>query len=356
MLPNKLLPPKQSKSHKGFFRIRNHLRKLFTSALLLLFTLIVGVVGFVLIDDYSFSEAFFMTIITLSTVGYGEVKALSSDGQLFASLLIIFNIGIFAYAVSLISSFFIDGELRAFWKDYKVYKKIRGLENHTIICGYGRHGHEIVRELKKAGQEFVVIESEEDRVDELRNDSCIFLEGDATQDELLIEAGIKRARAIVITFGEDASNVYAVLTARQLNPSIRIISRASELKVEQKLLRAGADYVVLSEIIGGFYMATLVNQPNVVEFFNILSNMGEVSILFKEIDFNQLKTEFRNKQIQNLNLRAETGVNIIGVRNKKGKYIVNPNPSVRIEKGMRLIILGDNQQIGRFQEKVLASN
>ncbi|MCH2046223.1 MAG: NAD-binding protein, partial [Saprospiraceae bacterium] len=323
------------------------------SALLLFFTLIIGILGFVLIDDYTLSEAFYMTIITLSTVGYGEVKALSSTGQFFAALLIIFNIGIFAYAVSLISSFFVDGELRAFWKDYKIYKKIRGLENHTIICGYGRHGQEIVRELKKAGQDFVVIETDTDRVEQMRRDSCIFLEGDATQDELLIDAGIKSARAIVITFGEDASNVYAVLTARELNPRIRIISRASEVKVEQKLLRAGADYVVLSEIIGGFYMATLVNQPNVVEFFNILSNMGEVSILFKEIDFEHLKKEFRNKQIQNLNLRAETGVNIIGVRNKKGKYIVNPNPNVCIEKGMRLIILGDNQQIERFQQKVL---
>lgn len=354
MLPNKIHPNLLDISRKRRFkRVSKYLQNIIMAVLLLFITLCIGIFGFVFIDDYTLQEAFYMTIVTLSTVGYGEVKPLSEAGQLFASFLIIFNLGIFAYAISVISTFIIEGELRLFLKDYKVYKKIQKLRNHTIVCGFGRHGHQISDELTKSDLPFVVIEPDPSLIEDLRDHQFLFLEGDATQDQVLLEAGIEHAKAIVVTYGEDAFNVYTVLTARQLNPRLRIITRASDHNAEKKLLRAGADYVVLSEVIGGFYMATLIHQPNVVEFFNIISNMGDVTINFKEVEYSHLKQEFKDKSIRDLNFRQHTGVNIIGVRHKDGHYSVNPGPDVKIHKGMSLVILGDINQLQAFETLVI---
>ena len=359
MLTNKYKVPKAKRKHKvmpkqQFRRVNKYLRNILLAGVLLLLTMLVGVVGFIVIEEYSVGDAFYMTIITLSTVGYGEVQPLHTYGRVFASFLIIFNIGIFAYAISILSSFVIEGDLRKFLRDYTMYKRIQKLKNHTIICGFGRHGKEISEELTKNKMPFVIIEPDEERILLLREGGHAFVDGDATNDHTLEEAGIAEARAIVITFGDDAFNVYTVLTARQLNPKLRIITRASDHSVEKKLLRAGADYVVLSEVIGGFYMATLISQPHVVEFFNLLSNMGDdVAINFKEVEYLELKPEFRDKEIRNIGIRAQSGVNIIGVRKPDGKYIVNPPPSTLIAKGMSLVVLGDYDQIERFEDLML---
>jgi voltage-gated potassium channel len=341
------------KTTNRFERVNKYIRNILLAIILLFVTTIIGILGFMVIDDYTFAQAFYMTIITLSTVGFGEVKPLSPEGQIFTAVLIIFNLGVFAYAISIISNFFIEGELRSFLKDYKMFKKIHKIENHTIVCGYGRHGHQICEELIKSKLPFVVIEPNGSHIEELRNKKFFFIEGDATDDDVLISAGISRAKAIVITYSENAFNVYTVLTARQLNPQLRIITRATDHNTEKKLIRAGANHVVLTEVIGGFYMATLIHQPNVVEFFSIISNMGDVSIHFKEVDYIQLREEFRDKTIRDLGLRSQTGVNIIGVRQPDGHYDVNPKPDITINKGMTLVILGDLNQIKKFQEIIM---
>jgi len=350
MLPSHLI---DNARRMRFKRINKYIRNILMAFLFLFITLVIGIAGFMIIDDYTFSEGFYMTVITLSTVGYGEVKPLSHEGQIFAALLIIFNLGIFAYGITIISSFFIDGELRGFLKDYNVYKKIQNLKNHTIVCGFGRHGRQICEELTKNDSPFVIIEPKEGVDEEARESNYFFLAGDATDDEVLLEAGIKEAKAIVITYSESAFNVYTVLTARELNPHLRIITRATDHKAEKKLLRAGADYVVLSEVIGGFYMATLIHQPNVVEFFSVISNMGDVAIHFKEVEYAHLKSDFQKKSIKELGFRAHTGVNIIGVRYRDGHYDVNPEPSIIIKEKMALVILGDKHQIEAFEEKVM---
>lgn len=351
MLPQYLARP--STRLRRFEKVNKYIRNILLALLLLCMTSVTGIVGFMLIDGYTFREAFFMTIITLSTVGFGEVRVLSPEGQLFTSFLIIFNLGVFAYAISIITNFLVEGELRSFLKDYRMYKKIQQLKDHTIVCGFGRHGHQVCEELDKMGASFVVIEPDEAQFEDLRQSGYFFLQGDATADEILLEASIQAAKAVVITYSENALNVYTVLTARQLNPRLRIITRASDHKAEKKLLRAGADHVVLTEVIGGFYMATLINQPNVVEFFSIISNMGEVSIHFKEVEFTELKPAYRNKSIKDLSFRAHTGVNIIGVRQPDGHYDVNPKPEVIIKKGMTLVVLGDLNQIKAFKQQVM---
>lgn len=339
-----------------FERINKYIRKILLAVVLLLTTTVIGIVGFIVIDDYTFGEAFYMTIITLSTVGYGEVKPLSQGGQIFCSVLILFNLGVFAYAITILSNFIVEGDLRNFLKEYKMYKKVYRMKNHTIVCGYGRHGRQVCQELRQSNLPFVVIETDDESLQDMNPKTDHWLHGDATSDELLLEARIKQAKAIVVTYNEAAFNVYTVLTARQLNPNLRIITRASDKIAEKKLLRAGANHVVMSEIIGGFYMATLIHQPNVVEFFSIISNMGAVSIHFKEFFYNELKGEYRNKTIRDLNLRLETGINIIGARKPTGEYVVNPKPDLFIKKGMSLVILGDLNQIQSFKDLVLANN
>ncbi|WMX12499.1 MULTISPECIES: TrkA family potassium uptake protein [unclassified Aureispira] len=344
---------KNSVRIQRFQRVNKYIRNILLAIVLLCTTTVTGIVGFMTIDHYTFSEAFYMTIITLSTVGFGEVQPLSPNGQVFTSFLIIFNLGVFAYAISIISNFILEGELRVFLKDYKMYQKIQKLEDHTIVCGFGRHGRQICKELTKNNLPFVVIEPEGKQFEDLRELKYLFMEGDATDDEILIDAGIHNAKAVVVTYNENALNVYTVLTARQLNPKLRIITRATDRTAEKKLLRAGANHVVLTEVIGGFYMATLIHQPNVVEFFSIISNMGDVSIHFKEVHYDELKKEYRDKSILDLSLRSHTGVNIIGVRRVGGQYDVNPKPDIIIKKGMTLVVLGDLNQIKLFQDRIM---
>ncbi len=349
MLPGSL-PNYSNNAPKRFEKVNKYIRNILFAGLLLFGTLFIGVIGFMFFDNYSFHEAFYMTIITLSTVGFGEVKPLSPNGQIFTTALIIVNLGVFAYAISIISNFIIQGDLSSFLKDYKMYRKIKGLDQHTIVCGFGRHGHQICEELAKNKLPFIVIEPNTRDFEELREKKYFFMEGDATDDDILIAAGIERAKAVVVTYNDSAINVYTVLTARQLNPKLRIITRAEDRVAEKKLLRAGANHVVLTEVIGGFYMATLIHQPNVVEFFSIISNMGDVSIHFKEVGYKFLKAECRDKTIRELGIRSQTGVNIIGVQQKDGTYLVNPKPNVRIKKGMTLVVLGDLNQIQAFEE------
>lgn len=336
-----------------FERVNKYIRKIVLGMLLLFITTVTGIFGFIIIDNYTFWEAFYMTIITLSTVGYGEVNTLSEEGRIFTSFLILFNLGVFAYAITIISNFIVEGDLGAFLKEYKMYKKVYNMKDHTIVCGYGQHGRQVCQELRQSNLPFVVIEINVDLLQDMNTTSDRWLHGDATSDEVLLEARIDRAKAVVVTYSEDALNVYTVLTARQLNPNLRIITRATDRTAEKKLLRAGANHVVLTEIIGGFYMATLIHQPNVVEFFSIISNMGGVSIHFKEVFYKQLKQEYRDKSIYELSLRSETGVNIIGTRLTNGEYIVNPKPDLFIKKGMSLVILGDINQIQVFEELIL---
>lgn len=342
------------KHSKAYFR--KYLHRFYIGVLLLITTIVSGIVGFMVVSDYTFMEAYYMTIITLASVGYNEVKPLDASGQLFASILILFNMGIFAYAITSLSVFLVEGEFGQFLKHKRLENKIKQLNGHTIVCGYGRHGRQIVDELKKNQQPFVVVQPKAFEISELNDDdkNILFVDGDATKDDVLVKAGVHRAKAIVITFGEDAFNVYAVLTARQLNPHIRIISRASDHYADQKLRHAGADYIVRSELIGGFYMATLVHQPHVVEFFTLLSNMGSGSIHFREVEYRRLKPEYRDKTLRDLSFRGQTGVNIIGLRFPHGKYVINPNADTLISQGTTLVLLGDMEQIKAFETLALS--
>lgn len=334
-------------------QISKLLKPIITSVLLVLVSLLIGTSGFIIIEKYSVIDAFFMTIITLSTVGYGIVQPLSEFGKLFTAILIIFNTGIFAYAISNMSLFLIDGQYRALFKLLKMNNKIENLENHTIICGFGRHGQEIYKEFKDSNQKFVIVEQAVEKLKALEEAKTIYLKGDVTKDATLLMAGIERANFLIVTVSDETDNLYIVLSAKELNPNITIITRSSSENVERKLYKAGASHVIMPEKISGYYMANLVKNPNTVEFLNMLSNMGKVNVHFVEIACDKLRKDFHNKSLKELQIRQTTGANVIGLHYSNGKYEINPSGDVIIENTMKLVVIGDEFQVEQFEKLML---
>ena len=314
---------------------------------MLLTAITIGVIGFVIIENYTFVEAFYMTIITITTVGFLEVHPLSDSGRIFTSFLSVINIGIFFYGVTTIVGFIVEGEFRNFFKHYNVTKKIETIKNHVIVCGYGRNGKQVCEELKDDKKSFILIESNTEALEEFKvNEENLFIEGNATEDEVLITAGIERAKALITTLPEDPDNVYVVLTARELNPNIAIISRASNESSISKLKRAGANNVIMPEKIGGAHMASLVMKPDIMEFIAQLTGQdNDISLAFEELSLSSISNNYAGKSIKDLDVRNKTGANIIGIKDKEGKFIINPHPETKICTDYSLIILGSGQQI-----------
>lgn len=332
-------------------------RTLRIPVLLLILAVVIGIAGFMLMEGYTLNEAFYMTIITLSTVGFQEVHPLSDGGRIFAALLIIGNIGIFAYSLSAITRFVVEGKFISYLQRRKMGKKVSQMKNHVIICGFGRYGQEISLQFQKHRIPFVIVEIDPENLEEVKQaGEATYIEGDASNDEILLEAGIEKARVLITTLPEVAENVYVILTARQLNPSLRIISRAFDSRSEHKLLRAGANHVITPEQIGGFYMASLVTKPDAVEFFTILTEGADRGISFEEVVFNDIPEAYQNKSIKELNIRKLTGANIVGLKTPGGDYIVNPSPNTKLEIGIGIIVLGTHSQVEQFKSLMSTFN
>ena len=330
------------------------MQRLWTAIGVLVLAVLVGAVGYRLIEHIPWFDAYYMSLVTLSTVGFGEVIPLSHAGRVFTSLLIIFNIGFFAYAISTITSILTDGDIHAFFQDYRMMERIKKLQNHTIVCGFGRHSTEVCKELSKENLPFVVIETDPAKIEQLQRDTnYLFLRGDATTDEFLLTAGIEKAASLVVTLPSDASNVFVVMSARQLNPTLKIISRLNDADDEMKLRRAGANHVVMPERIGGFYMATLINKPDLVEFFNLISNMGTSRVVFEEIPVEQLKSDFQKRSIGDGGIQETTRLPIIAVRYADGRYELNPDEHTVLLPGMHIVVFGDQLQISNFGQLVM---
>jgi len=315
-------------------------------------TLSIGFMGFLLIEDMGWVDAIYMTVITFSTVGFGTVTTLSKMGKLFASFIILLNIASFAYAISVFSYYFIEGKLFKKMKANIINKKVKKLSDHIIVCGMGRYGEEVVRHFLDHDMNFVIIEINENRIKELENQfgKLMYIEEDATHDDVLLGAGISRASALISALPDDTDNVFTVLSARQLNPNIKIISRAYEAKSIKKLKLAGADHVIMPEHIGGFYMATLVSKPDAVEFFSFITNDIDSDISFEEIHYDQLPERYKGKSIKDTLIRAKTGANIIGFKHPIEKFIANPGPETKFIQNCSFIVLGNKKQIRDLKE------
>lgn len=329
------------------YTLPNTFLNLRLSFALIIGEVVFGVVGYMQIEGFSLWEAFYMVIITISTVGYTEVRPLTHSGQLFSTFLIILNIGIFAYLLAVFSYYVTSGEMFKKMHKSMIDKKISQLENHVIVCGYGRYGKEVCDHFIHHKMPFVVVERDENVIENIQqvDKKLLYIHDDATKDEALQAAGIKKASALLATLPEDSENLFIVLTANQLNPNINIISRASEARSKRKLELAGADHVIMPEQIGGFYMATLVNKPGATEFFSYITRELDSDIEFEEIEYKSMPSSCHGLAIKDLNIRKSTGTNIIAFRSAEGHYTVNPKPETVLSPGASFIVLGNKEQL-----------
>ncbi|MBI9055723.1 MAG: potassium channel protein [Bacteroidales bacterium] len=330
---------------------KENFKPIYVAISLLVLIVLIGVSGFMIIEQFSFNDAFFMTIITISTVGFREVEPLSSLGQFFTAFLIVISFGIFAYAVTTLTRYIVDGVLRNYLKDNKVKTKIEKLSNHVIVVGYGRNGKQAIEELKRHKFPVVIVDNKESIIETIReNPDNLYIQGDAIEDETLINAKIDKARALITALPNDADNLFVVLTARAMNPDITIISRASNFNTDKKLRSAGATNVIMPDKIGGQRMAKLVAQPDIIDFIEYIMLRESDGIHIEEISCKNLSSNFVEKTIGDWSIRAETGANIIGIKTSDNKYIVNPAPTEKISNDDQLFVLGNPTQIENLKK------
>lgn len=326
-------------------------RELYYSLLFLAITLIFGTVGYIVIENYSLVDALYMTVITVSTVGFGEVHTLSAEGRLFTAVLIILTFGTFAYAVGSITRYMVSGDYRLYFKNYKVLSELEKLKNHVIICGYGRNGRQAVNTLRAHKLAFVVIEDQIEIINKMREEDpeMLILQGDATDDALMEKVQISKARALITTLPKDADNLFVVLTAREKNKNLMIISRASDDRSEAKLKIAGANNVILPDKVGGSHMASLVTSPDLMEFLDHISVTGRDETTLVEVHFNNLPPNFEHKTIREIEKAYQTGSRIIGFKTPENNIIVNPSPDTELVLNSKLFVLGNASQIKKLK-------
>jgi voltage-gated potassium channel len=302
------------------------------------------------LSNVSIIDALYMTVITVTTVGFGELHPFSPEEKVFTIFLILTSITVFGYAISAFSEYLVSGEFFERFKHKRVEKKIAKLKGHTIVCGYGRNGKQAIVKLGNYHMKYVVVERNKEMIDLLDTNEVLNIEGDATLDETLQRAGIENASNLITALPSDADNLFVVLTANQLNPTCRIISRASNESSYSKLKIAGADNVIMPDKLGGNHMASLVATPDVIEFVDRLTIEGETTANLEEIAVNDLPTKYINKTILDLDLRRQTGCTVIGFKNQEKDYIINPEADIRLIKDSHLIILGRPEQIIKLRE------
>ncbi|MEL6812064.1 MAG: potassium channel protein [Bacteroidota bacterium] len=311
---------------------------------------LAGVIGFVVFFEYEWIDAVYMTVITITTVGFGEIHPPGPWEKIFTSVLIISSIFIVGYAIKVTSEYILSKNNIGNLRQKKVQKIIESLENHIIVCGYGRNGKQAAQKLSAYDKPFVVVEMDEEVIERF-NEEVYFVHGNAEEDEILIKAGIERAATLICALPSDANNLFIVLSARQINKGLKIISRASQEASYKKLKLAGADNVIMPDRIGGDHMASLVVVPDLVEFLDNLTVSGEQdSINVEQIAFEKVCSDNQERAIRDLDLRKKTGCSIIGYKNPLGDYIVNPEPSTVLQKNSKLIVIGRPNQIESLKQ------
>lgn len=318
---------------------------------LIILVFLAGVIGFRFLYEYTWVDALYMTIITISTVGYGEVQPMDAYGKVFTSIFIISGLFIFGFGLSVITEHILNKNDIGNLKRKRMKKKIETFNNHVILCGYGQNGRQAAQKLINYKKDFVVIDTDEEVFHEWEDDSLHYIIGNATEDEVLTQAGIERASTLICALPRDADNLFIVLSARQLNRDLVIISRATEENSYKKLKLAGADNVIMPDRIGGSHMASLVVVPDLVEFLDNLSVSGEHdSINVEQIPFSKICADGIEKTIAETDIRKKTGCSIIGYKSPNGNYIVNPAPEQKLEKESKLIMIGRPEQIEKLKK------
>ncbi|MEQ8766099.1 MAG: potassium channel protein [Planctomycetota bacterium] len=325
-----------------------YVRRILGATVAVFTLLVIGVVGYVLIEGYSLIDALYMSVITISTVGFGEVRELSSLGRLFTVLLILIGVGLLAYGATQVAQAIVEGKLREAFGRFKVERKIRELQGHIIVCGFGRVGQNVCTELSAGGTPFVVIERDEERCRRAHELGFLALQGDATEDDVLLQAGIRSARALSTVLPEDTQNVFISLSARELNPKIFIIARSNEETTEIKLRRAGADRIVTPASLGARRIAQAILRPAVVDFIDITTGQHNFELRLEELMISP-DSPLAGQSILESQIRQNLDVMIVAIKKPSGELRYNLKAESVIETGDILIALGELGRIKRLE-------
>jgi voltage-gated potassium channel len=318
-------------------------------AVLLLFVLSIGTVGFWAIEGWNFLDSLYMTVITLTTIGFDEVHDLDTRGKIFTIMLIVFGVAAAGYSVRVLGQIVIEGQLRKFLGRRAMQKNIQKMTGHYIVCGFGRVGSTVCEELAKNRVDFVVIEKDSKLLEEMEKANYTFISGNCDDDDTLRAAGIERANGLINTLANEADAVYVTLSARQLNPGLFIMARADNPNVEGKLIKAGATRVISPHISAGQRMAQTTIKPNVVDFMTLASGGASEGLKIEEIVLKDNSALVGNN-LKDLGIRSHYGVTVIGAKKKKGEMIYNPPPDFTIEAGDTLILMGTLSQLEKLEE------
>ncbi len=322
------------------------------SLIFLLVIILFGTIGYYSFESMSLFDAFYMTLITISTVGFSEIRPLSQVGRIITIIVIISGISVLTYSLGQVAKIFVEGELRKIFGRRKLEKQISKLKNHYIICGYGRIGGIVSKELADENIPFIVIEQAPGRIEELEHDRFLYLNMDATSEEALIKAGMDKAKGIVTAVSSDADNVFITLTAKGLRSDIFILARTSDIKNESKLLRAGATRVVCPYLIGGSRMAQVLKKPTVVDFIDIAMMNGKLGLKMEEAVVGP-NSNLVGKTLINSHIRRDFGVIIVGIKRLSNEMIFNPLPTENLEAGDVIVVIGKKEDLKRMNDVVV---
>lgn len=311
-----------------------------------------GTLGFHYIEGWAFVDSFYVTVTTLSTVGYGDFAPLTTEGKLFTVAIIILGVGTMLYSFGLVSEMVIEGRLRRLLGRGKMEKMIDKLGNHYIVCGGGRIGFLITRELAADKVPYVVIDNNPEVIQKLEDEGFIYCKGDATHDKTLLEAGIKRAKGVICVLPSDAENLYVILTAKELHPNIYILSRCEEEESEHRLLQAGADRVMSPYTLGGVRMAMAILRPAMLDFIEITTSRQSLELRMEEISI-CAGSPYIGQTLEDSGIRKRYGLIIVAVKKGTEKMIFNPMASYIIAEGDRLIAMGEEENVRQFSDACL---
>jgi voltage-gated potassium channel len=316
--------------------------------LILLVVIAFGTVGYSVIERWDALDALYMTIITLSTVGFQEVFSLSPAGRVFTMVLIVVGVAGAAYTLSVIGQMIVEGEIKRLLGRRRMQKGINELTDHYIVCGFGKVGRRAARELSLRRVPFVVVDKDPQRIELAEQDGFLFVQGDSTTDETLTDAGIQRAKGLIIAVANEADNVFIALSARQLNPGLFITARGESDDAEKKLKRAGANKVVFPHKIGAIRMALTTLRPNLVDFMRVMTFDRDTGLAIEEI---QVKpgSSLDQTTLQVCPIRKDLGIMVVGIKKTGKNVFLNPAPDTKIEAGDILIVIGEREKLERLE-------
>ena len=325
------------------------IKRLVYAPLLLIFVLVLGTAGYMLIENQGVLTSLYMTVITIFTVGFEEVFELSNHGRIFTIVIIFIGIGVGGYAIGNIAAILVEGDVRDMIRGRKMVKEITSLKDHVIVCGFGKIGSEVCRNLYEAEQDFIVVENNTERVDEALAKGYLAAVGDAADDEILEKCGIRRAKGLISAISDDSANVYLVLSARTLNEHLHIIARGVDEPSIKKLIRAGANKVVSPFAIGARRMAALILRPEIVDFVESLSSSGDLGLHLEHCVLRKNSTLI-GKRLDESHIKRDTGgAMILGIQKQDQKMWINPLGSTMLEEKDILLAIGNDMQISSLR-------